>query len=172
MAKKLGDYLDHLIDRAYVTVTRKFGGDVVKSHTPTEYAIRNYIEDERTGWSHPIDDSADHFLLTKFHQVREALFRLPVPKGNGIFGTVWTQGEVGPGWHTNEVSGEIPWRAMDQEGRKPCYVCKEPEDRESLPYCSRPHLPLTVCMREGGYYVGPEISGRAIPLKDEEDASI
>ena len=144
MAGKLPDYLDHLIDRAYVTT--RYTGRLKVSQRATDASIRHYIEDEVTGHAVPVDDSADHFLLMTFHRLREEYLDRPLP--------VYEE--------PKPVSGEIPWRVMHSEGRETCYICKEPDDQPGSPFCSRGHLPHRVCFEQGVYS-----PGREIPLKDE-----
>lgn len=92
--QSLGEYLDHLIGRAYVTT--RFTGRLQVSQRATEASVRHYIEDEVTGRPVPLDDSADHFLLMTFHRLREEFLDRPFP--------VYEE--------PKPVSGEIPWREL------------------------------------------------------------
>lgn len=89
--ESLPEYLDRLIGRVYVTLVRGRGYAIQRA---TETSVRFYMESEETGRAVPINDSADHFLLTHFHRLREEFLDRPLP--------VYEE--------PKPVSGEIPWR--------------------------------------------------------------
>jgi hypothetical protein len=138
----LGDYLDKLIYSQYVDVQRGIGYLI---RSPLHSAVVEYIEDEKTGRPHPIDDSADHYLLRKFDIVRRDISELPLPVQDGIRGERrlphrrWSDGYVGPGWikwtegqggeridghyYANEMHGEIGWGCLHGDPDWPCTEC-------------------------------------------------
>lgn len=141
----LTEYLDNLIERAYVVRTP---GQYPKSTRATEESVRYYIENEVTGRPVPIDDSADHFLLMSFHRLREEYLTRPLP--------VYV--EPAP------VCGEIPWRNMHVEI---CNTCKRSNDEPSM-FCSAGHLDIRTKMTADQPGKVREIS-RTIPLRKEDE---
>lgn len=157
--KTLPNYLDQLIERAYVSRKR---GEYPKSLRATEESVRHHIEDEVTGRPRPIDDSADHFLLMSFHKLREELLEKPVPESTGFFGSVYhangTRSEV------DTASGEIQWRNKHDEL---CETCGKSTDEDSL-FCSAGHLDIRTNMTADQPGIVRMIS-RMIPLRKEDE---
>lgn len=141
----LSNYLDRLISVAYATLVRGVG---YKFNDPTAASMVHYIEDEKTGRPVPIDDSADHFLLRSFDELRREYRTRPLP----------VYEEPAP------VCGEIPWRNMHT---KLCRTCGRRDDEPSL-VCSAGHLDIRsrLSHTEPGKVMGP---GRAIPVKKEDE---
>jgi hypothetical protein len=146
--EKLSTYLDRLIDVAW-TGPMDYNRRRKVIQRTTAVSIRYYIEDDVTGRPVPIDDSADHFLLTKFHALREEFLDRPLP--------VYEE--------PKPISGEIPWRNMHVET---CPTCDRSTDDGAIT-CSNPcHLNVITHMMadQPGVY-RPEIT-RTLPLKDED----
>ncbi len=158
MTAPLGDYLDHLIERAYVSRKR---GEYPKVHRASEASVRFYIEDEVTGRPVPINDSADHFLLMSFHRLREELLEKPVPENTGFFGSVrYANGTIG---ESDTALGEIPWRNKHVEV---CQTCNRSTDENSF-ICSAGHLDIRTNMTADQPGKVQTIS-RTIPLREED----
>jgi hypothetical protein len=111
MDEPLADYLDRLIQAAYVVTERGVGRKILN---PSTEDIEALIEDEVWGRPVPIEDSADHFLLMSFDRVRREIFTLPmvgsergyVRRLDGTYDSVA---------HTQPhavVTGEITWRKL------------------------------------------------------------
>ena len=125
MDEPLADYLDRLIQAAYVVTERGVGRKVME---PSAEDVQNLIEDEVWGRPIPIEDSADHFLLMGFDRVRrEYLAKDPVPDWNfDVNGTVVLSGNRkvdGDSFH-----GEILWRALHVDSGWLCRECGHPND--------------------------------------------
>jgi hypothetical protein len=119
--EKLGDYLDHMIEDQYVTVERGRG---YIFHSPLHSSVIDYIEDERTGRPHPIEDAADHFLLRHFDLARRETFhhsmvgseRGYVRRLDGTYESVAHQRD-------EIISGEVPWRSFHDTQNRDRWRC-------------------------------------------------
>jgi hypothetical protein len=157
--QSLPEYLDQLIERAYVSRKR---GEYPKSLRATEVSVRHYIEDEETGRAVPIDDSADHFLLMSFHRLRDELLDRPIPENTGFYGSVYhSNGTRSEG---DTAIGEVAWRNKHEEF---CNTCKMPTDRPSG-FCSAGHLDIRTNMTADQPGKVRTIS-RTIPLRKEDE---
>ncbi len=127
----LGRYVDRMICDLYVE-ERRFSG-TTKFASPLHSAVIEYIEDEATGRPHPIDDSADHFLLRHFDLVRrDSLgWRVPSLESCGLVMRYSDEGEGFTLFPGNSASGEIPWRSMHGSERIGwrCFECGHHIDR-------------------------------------------